>query len=128
MTTEVLVLYFAKSAELAEVRSENITVPHQVTSLQLWQELVRKHPRLAAIRDQVVLAVRQEYASLGDELLILHPGDEVAVIPSAGLALLRTYMGKSSFPSKGIFGAGGFVLKIRIDSLILARSPESAEA
>ncbi|KAK1148394.1 molybdopterin synthase sulfur carrier subunit-like, partial [Acipenser oxyrinchus oxyrinchus] len=81
---QVLVLYFAKSAELAEVRSENITVPHQVTSLQLWQELVRKHPRLAAIRDQVVLAVRQEYASLGDELLILHPGDEVAVIPLSG--------------------------------------------
>lgn len=37
--------------------------------------------RLAVIRDQVVFAVRQEYVLLGDQLLVLQPGDEVAVIP-----------------------------------------------
>lgn len=37
--------------------------------------------RLAVIQDQVVFAVRQEYVLLGDQLLVLQPGDEVAIIP-----------------------------------------------
>ncbi|XP_063996738.1 molybdopterin synthase sulfur carrier subunit isoform X2 [Pogoniulus pusillus] len=81
MSCQVSVLYFARSAELAGLRCEALSVPRQITSLQLWEEIVRAHPRLAAIRDQVVLAVRQEYVLLGDHLLVLQPGDEVAVIP-----------------------------------------------
>ncbi|MBN3315485.1 MOC2A synthase, partial [Atractosteus spatula] len=77
----VLVLYFAKSAELADVRSETISVAREITSLQLWEELVNRHPRLSALRNQVVLAVRQEYVALEDQLLSLRSGDEVAVIP-----------------------------------------------
>lgn len=37
--------------------------------------------RLAVIQDQVVFAVQQEYVLLGDQLLVLQPGDEVAIIP-----------------------------------------------
>ncbi|XP_066568158.1 molybdopterin synthase sulfur carrier subunit isoform X2 [Amia ocellicauda] len=81
MNTEVVVLYFAKSAEIADVRSETISVPQEITSLQLWQELVNRHPSLSVLRDQVVLAVRQEYVALGEQLLSLQSGDEVAVIP-----------------------------------------------
>uniref|UniRef100_A0A8C0G1A9 Molybdopterin synthase sulfur carrier subunit n=1 Tax=Chelonoidis abingdonii TaxID=106734 RepID=A0A8C0G1A9_CHEAB len=69
------------SAELAGVRSEIISVPQQLTSLQLWEEIVKRHPRLAAIQDQVVFAVCQEYVLLGDQLLALQSGDEVAIIP-----------------------------------------------
>uniref|UniRef100_A0A8B9PMY4 Molybdopterin synthase sulfur carrier subunit n=1 Tax=Apteryx owenii TaxID=8824 RepID=A0A8B9PMY4_APTOW len=78
---QVVVLYFARSAELAGLRSETVSVPRQITSLQLWEEIVKIHPRLAVIRDQVVFAVQQEYVLLGDQLLVLHPGDEVAIIP-----------------------------------------------
>ncbi|NWU82326.1 MOC2A synthase, partial [Onychorhynchus coronatus] len=78
---QVSVLYFARSAELAGLRSETLSVPRQITSLQLWEEIVKAHPRLAVIRDQVVFAVRQEYVLLGDQLLVLQPGDEVAIIP-----------------------------------------------
>ncbi|XP_053859726.1 molybdopterin synthase sulfur carrier subunit isoform X3 [Vidua macroura] len=77
----VLVLYFARSAELAGLRCETLSVPREITSLQLWEEIVKVHPRLAIIRDQVVFAVRQEYVLLGDQLLVLQPGDEVAIIP-----------------------------------------------
>uniref|UniRef100_A0A674JMA9 Molybdopterin synthase sulfur carrier subunit n=1 Tax=Terrapene triunguis TaxID=2587831 RepID=A0A674JMA9_9SAUR len=77
----VVALYFARSAELAGVRSEIISVPQQLTSLQLWEEIVKRHPRLAALQDQVVFAVRQEYVLLGDQLLVLQSGDEVAIIP-----------------------------------------------
>ena len=37
--------------------------------------------RLSAVREQVVLAVRQQYVVLGDQHVSLRPGDEVAVIP-----------------------------------------------
>ncbi|XP_017666721.1 molybdopterin synthase sulfur carrier subunit isoform X2 [Chiroxiphia lanceolata] len=81
MRCQVSVLYFARSAELAGLRSETLSVPRQITSLQLWEEIVKAHPRLAVIQDQVVFAVRQEYVLLGDQLLVLQPGDEVAIIP-----------------------------------------------
>ncbi|XP_018592235.1 molybdopterin synthase sulfur carrier subunit [Scleropages formosus] len=81
MNTEILVLYFAKSAELTGLRSENVRVPPGLTSLQLWEELVTRHPRLSMLRTQVVLAVREEYVPLGDQPVRLQEGDEVAVIP-----------------------------------------------
>uniref|UniRef100_A0A6I8PI06 Molybdopterin synthase sulfur carrier subunit n=2 Tax=Ornithorhynchus anatinus TaxID=9258 RepID=A0A6I8PI06_ORNAN len=77
----VTVLYFAKSAELAGVRSETISVPQEIKSLQLWEEIESRHPRLADVRDQVIFAVRQEYVQLGDQVLLLQPGDEIAIIP-----------------------------------------------
>ncbi|XP_069780435.1 molybdopterin synthase sulfur carrier subunit [Narcine bancroftii] len=80
-TPKVTVLYFAKSAELSGIHSQVLSVPQQLTSLQLWQEIVKRHPRLGTIRDHVILAVRQEYIVLGDQLLFLEPGDEIAVIP-----------------------------------------------
>ncbi|XP_055489974.1 molybdopterin synthase catalytic subunit-like isoform X1 [Leucoraja erinacea] len=45
MTAQVTVLYFAKSAELSGIKSEVLSVPQQLTSLQLWQEIVNEHPR-----------------------------------------------------------------------------------
>ncbi|NXG11329.1 MOC2A synthase, partial [Sakesphorus luctuosus] len=78
---QVSVLYFAKSAELAGLRCESLSVPRHITSLQLWEEIVKAHPRLAVIRDQVVFAVRQEYVPLGNQLVVLQSGDEVAIIP-----------------------------------------------
>ncbi|XP_075711029.1 molybdopterin synthase sulfur carrier subunit-like isoform X2 [Rhinoderma darwinii] len=81
MTCEVAVLYFAKSCELAGVRSENVIVPQVITSKGLWEKIAALHPRLCAIKDHVVLAVRQEYVTIGDDVITLLNGDEVAVIP-----------------------------------------------
>ncbi|XP_073536421.1 molybdopterin synthase sulfur carrier subunit [Phyllobates terribilis] len=81
MTCEVLVLYFAKSSELAGVRSENLTVPRKITSKELWEKIAALHPGLCAIKDHIVLAVRQEYVNIGDDIITLRPGDEIAVIP-----------------------------------------------
>ncbi|XP_015997860.2 molybdopterin synthase sulfur carrier subunit isoform X4 [Rousettus aegyptiacus] len=78
---QVEVLYFAKSAEIAGIRSETISVPREIKSLQLWNEIETRHPGLADIRNQVILAVRQEYVELGDQLLLLQSGDEIAIIP-----------------------------------------------
>ncbi|KAM9261901.1 molybdopterin synthase catalytic subunit isoform 3-T3 [Morus bassanus] len=45
MRCQVSVLYFARSAELAGLRCETLSVPRQITSLQLWEEIVKVHPR-----------------------------------------------------------------------------------
>lgn len=37
--------------------------------------------RLCELQDSVVLAVRQEYVPVGDQVLTLGDGDEVAVVP-----------------------------------------------
>ncbi|XP_044891362.1 uncharacterized protein LOC123379535 [Felis catus] len=40
----VEVLYFAKSAEIAGIRSETISVPQEIKALQLWNEIEARHP------------------------------------------------------------------------------------
>ncbi|XP_053195397.1 molybdopterin synthase sulfur carrier subunit [Scomber japonicus] len=82
MTTHVTVLYFAKSAELTGVKEEElVAVPTPISSLELWTLLLQRHPRLRLLQDQVVLAVRQQYVAIGDQLVTLGDGDEVAVVP-----------------------------------------------
>ncbi|XP_069820828.1 molybdopterin synthase sulfur carrier subunit-like [Dendropsophus ebraccatus] len=81
MTCEVVVLYFAKSSELAGVHSENIILPQEITSKELWEKIATLHPNLHAIKDNVILAVRQEYVTIGNDVITLHTGDEIAVIP-----------------------------------------------
>lgn len=81
MNTKVSVLYFAKSSELTGLKSETIKLPSELTTSELWQELESRHPKLSVLREQVVLAVRQEYVVLGEETVTLKNGDEVAVIP-----------------------------------------------
>lgn len=41
---QIEVLYFAKSAEIAGVRSETISVPQEIKALQLWKEIETLHP------------------------------------------------------------------------------------
>jgi hypothetical protein len=41
---QVEVLYFAKSAEIAGVRSETISVSQEIKALQLWNEIEARHP------------------------------------------------------------------------------------
>ncbi|XP_072227632.1 molybdopterin synthase sulfur carrier subunit [Leuresthes tenuis] len=82
MTAQVVVLYFAKSAELTGLKEEElVAVPTPISSSDLWGLLLQRHPRLAALRAQVVLAVRQQYVAIGDQVVTLADGDEVAVVP-----------------------------------------------
>lgn len=82
MSAQVSVLYFAKSAELTGLRGEElVAVPTPISSRDLWGLLLQRHPRLAVLQAQVVLAVRQQYVAIGDQVLTLADGDEVAVVP-----------------------------------------------
>lgn len=77
----MLVLYFAKSVELTGVREEQVVLPTAISSADLWLLLQERHPRLSVLQGQVVLAVRQQYVDIDDQLLTLGDGDEVAVVP-----------------------------------------------
>ncbi|XP_026961230.1 molybdopterin synthase sulfur carrier subunit-like [Sagmatias obliquidens] len=78
---QVEVLYFAKSAEITGIRSETISVPQEIKALQLWNEIETQHSGSTDVRNQVIFAVPQEYVKLGDQLLLLQSGDEIAIIP-----------------------------------------------
>ncbi|KAK2818493.1 hypothetical protein Q5P01_024054 [Channa striata] len=79
MTSQVLVLYFAKSVELTGVKEEEIVdVPTLISSRDLWKLLLQRHPRLFALQDHVILAVRQQYVPISDQVLTLGDGDEMS--------------------------------------------------
>uniref|UniRef100_A0A671VUY1 Molybdopterin synthase sulfur carrier subunit n=1 Tax=Sparus aurata TaxID=8175 RepID=A0A671VUY1_SPAAU len=77
----VCVLYFAKSVELTGVKEEIVAVPTPISSRDVWRLLLQRHQRLSVLQDQVVLAVRQQYVAVGDQVVTLADGDEVAVVP-----------------------------------------------
>ncbi|XP_049909878.1 molybdopterin synthase sulfur carrier subunit-like isoform X3 [Epinephelus moara] len=81
MSAHVSVLYFAKSVELTGVKEEIVAVPTPISSWDLWRLLLQRHPRLSILQDQVVLAVRQRYVAIGDQVVTLGDEDEVAVVP-----------------------------------------------
>uniref|UniRef100_A0A673AMR1 Molybdopterin synthase sulfur carrier subunit n=1 Tax=Sphaeramia orbicularis TaxID=375764 RepID=A0A673AMR1_9TELE len=76
----VCVLYFAQSADLTGSGGGVCAVPTPISSQDLWTLLLRRHPRLGAAASRGAggaSAVR----CLGDHLLTLEDGDEVAVVP-----------------------------------------------
>ncbi|XP_061731880.1 molybdopterin synthase sulfur carrier subunit isoform X2 [Nerophis ophidion] len=81
MTARVCVLYFAKSSELSGLKEELLQVATPISGLDLWTLLLRQHPSLRALQGHVVLALRQEYVAIDQQLLTLRDGDEVAVLP-----------------------------------------------
>ena len=63
---QVEVLYFAKSAEIAGIHSETISVLQEIKALQLWNEIETHHSGLPDVTSQVIFAIGQEYVELGD--------------------------------------------------------------
>uniref|UniRef100_A0A3P8WIB0 Uncharacterized protein n=1 Tax=Cynoglossus semilaevis TaxID=244447 RepID=A0A3P8WIB0_CYNSE len=58
-----------KSAELTGLKEEKVAaVPTPVSSWDLWNLLLQRHPRLQTLQDRVVLAVRQQCVANGDQV------------------------------------------------------------
>lgn len=72
------VLYFSQAAGLTGCREEVLDISHPMTSGGFWEEVVRRHPGLAALRSVCRLACNEEYLSAEGTI---QPDDEVAVIP-----------------------------------------------
>ena len=84
----VTVLYFAAARDRAGTSSETVDAPSGTTVQTLTEQLVSRHPRLAAVLPHLRVAVNQEFVSPKDEV---PDGAEVALIPpvSGGSGLFR---------------------------------------
>lgn len=75
---KVEVLYFAVVRERLKRDSEIVEVPDNTHVNEFMEELIRRHPALAALSGALKLAINEEFAP-GDRLLA--EGDVVALIP-----------------------------------------------
>ena len=78
---EITVLFFAKSRELVESSSAQLTLQPQTTGAVLKQSILTAYPALNVIADSFVLAHNQEYVDDLEAQIVLSAGDEVAIIP-----------------------------------------------
>lgn len=77
----IKVLYFGKLKHGLEISEENICLFEENASLQsLIHELITKHPQYAEAIAKVQFACNLEYVQ-HDTKLVLHNGDEIALIP-----------------------------------------------
>lgn len=72
------ILFFAHVQDSAACGSTELFTAEPLNSEQLWSELLKKFPALAAHKKTVRLARNWEYA---DEQTIFSNADEVALIP-----------------------------------------------
>jgi molybdopterin converting factor subunit 1 len=72
------VLFFAHIKDATKCDSIELLVPSPLNAEQLWAELLKKYPALAAHRQSVRLAKNSEYA---DAVAQFSNEDEVALIP-----------------------------------------------
>jgi len=72
------VTYFIAHRDAAGVEEERVELPEGATVAALLEELVRRHPGLAALADDTVVSVNKGMGLAGT---VLRDGDEVALIP-----------------------------------------------
>jgi molybdopterin converting factor subunit 1 len=75
---DVRVLFFAQLKDAAQCDSTEIALPSPASAEQLWAELLKNFPALAAYRSSVRLAKNFEYTAPDAEF---SDADEVALIP-----------------------------------------------
>ncbi len=72
------ILFFAQLKDATGCDSAELTAASPLSAEQLWAELLRQFPKLAAHRTSVRLARNQEYAARDAQF---RNEDEVALIP-----------------------------------------------
>jgi molybdopterin converting factor subunit 1 len=75
---KVSVLYFAQAKDILGRGRESLEVSPGTTAADLFEEVARGHPRLAALRPSVRISVNQEVVPSRHEL---KAGDVVALLP-----------------------------------------------
>ena len=72
------VLFFAQLKDVTGCDAAELAPPAPLNAEQLWAELLKKYPKLAAHRSSVRLATHCEYAAPDATFAA---GDEIALIP-----------------------------------------------
>ncbi|XP_043849277.1 molybdopterin synthase catalytic subunit isoform X1 [Dromiciops gliroides] len=97
--SQVTVLYFARSAELTGVRSETISVPQQIKSLKLWEEIESRHPResMNAIEDKP-----KDIIKFTAEKLSVDEVSQLVISPVCGAVSLFVGTTRNNFEGKKV--------------------------
>jgi len=74
----VSVLYFAQAREAAGTGEEAMTLSDHSTIEALLSTVSKNHPKLAAMKRSIKVAVNSQ---LAEPRTVLHDGDEVALLP-----------------------------------------------
>lgn len=77
-TGAVTVSYFAAARELCGTGQEQLALPVPIAGRELLERLAARHPRLAPLVHRMRIAVNGELAGAD---VVVHPGDEIAVLP-----------------------------------------------
>lgn len=83
---QATILFFAKARELSGTKECKIRIPRRLSSTDLLEKIISDF-KLESIRNQIILAVNEEYV-VADTILELSEKDKIAVIPplSGGLS------------------------------------------
>lgn len=79
MSVSVKLIFFAKAREIVGKHETLINLPTEILYEDLFEKLVKEY-NLKAIEKNFIIALNQEYCSLGT-ILALKENDEIAVIP-----------------------------------------------
>lgn len=72
------ILYFAQARLATTLPEENLKTSSPLSAAELWQELIGRHPKLAAYQPSCRLARNGRFLAQGESL---GPEDEIAVLP-----------------------------------------------
>jgi molybdopterin converting factor subunit 1 len=78
MTRDMRILFFAQLKDVTKCDAVELSSPRPLASDELWAELLKRFPGLAAHRSSVRLARNMEYAPPNSQFT---DSDEVALIP-----------------------------------------------
>ncbi|KMQ89153.1 molybdopterin synthase catalytic subunit-like protein [Lasius niger] len=89
MEIQITVLFFAKARELAGNKECKIYIPRKLSSADLLDKIISTF-QLEAIRNQLILAVNEEFV-VPNSTLVLSEKDKIAVIPPLSGGLYNKY-------------------------------------
>lgn len=72
------ILYFAQLRDATGCSEEDLPVQESLSTPELWDKLIERHPALAKYRSNVRMACNQEYLTASETIT---DQDEVALIP-----------------------------------------------
>ena len=96
---EVTIRYFGLLRELAGASAEQLTVADGASAGDALAAAEEKHPKLREFSKAIALAVNLEYS---DRSRVLHPGDELALIPPVSGGRSRCEIVKGPIPAAAI--------------------------
>ena len=81
ITVKVNVLFFAKVRELTNRSSVQLEITSKLSLKNLIEQVIIQYPSLEVLKENLIIALNQNYVNDLNEILVLKESDEIALIP-----------------------------------------------